>query len=109
MERGWTRLKKSDVVMIIAGKEVGKSGKILKFLPKSQRVVVEKVNMIKRHTKPSAKLRQGGIVEREGSLQVSNVMILCHKCNAPVRIGKRILEDGSKVRVCRKCGDILDR
>jgi large subunit ribosomal protein L24 len=108
MERGWTRLKKNDVVMVVAGKEAGKSGKVLKLVPKSQRVVVEKLNMIKRHTKPSAKLRQGGIVEREGSIHVSNVMILCHKCNAPVRLGRRILEDGAKVRVCKKCGDILD-
>jgi large subunit ribosomal protein L24 len=109
MKRGLTQLKKNDVVMVVAGKEVGKSGKILKFLPKVQRVIVEKVNMIKRHTKPNAQLRQGGIVEREGSIHLSNVMILCHKCNVPVRIGKRIMDDGSKVRVCRRCGELLDK
>jgi large subunit ribosomal protein L24 len=109
MARKWTQLKKNDVVMVITGKEVGKSGKIMKLFPKKQRVIVEKLNMLKRHSKPSAQMRQGGIVEREGSIHVSNVMILCNKCNVPVRIGKQILEDGSKVRVCRKCGEVLDK
>jgi len=109
MERGWTQLKKNDVVMVTCGKEVGKSGKVLRLLPKRNRVIVEKVNMIKRHTKPSAQMRQGGIIEREASIHIPNVMILCHRCNAPVRIGKKIMEDGSKVRVCRKCGDLLDK
>jgi large subunit ribosomal protein L24 len=72
-------------------------------------VVVEKINMIKRHTKPTAQLRQGGIIEREGSIHISNVMILCNKCGLPVRIGSRVLEDGTKMRVCRKCGEILDK
>ena len=109
MAQRWTQLKKNDVVMVVAGKELGKSGKVLRLLPKKQRLIVEKVNMIKRHSKPNAQLRQGGIVEKEGSIHISNVMILCHKCNAPVRIGKRIMEDGSKVRVCHKCGDVLDK
>jgi len=95
--------------MVIAGKEVGKSGKILKLLPKKQRVIVEKINMIKRHTRPTAQFRQGGIIEREGPIHISNVMIICPKCSGPVRIGKRVLEDGSKVRICRKCGEILDK
>jgi len=102
-------LKKDDVVMVIAGKEKGKSGRILKLLPKKNRVIVEKVNMIKRHTKPTRQMPQGGVLEKEGSIHVSNVMIICHRCNVPVRIGKRIMEDGSKVRVCRKCGEVLDK
>lgn len=102
-------MKKDDVVMVIAGKEKGKSGRILKLLPKKNRVIVEKVNMIKRHTKPTRQMPQGGILEKEGSIHVSNVMIICHRCNVPVRIGKRIMEDGSKVRVCRKCGEVLDK
>lgn len=102
-------MKKDDVVMVIAGKELGKSGRILRLLPKRQRVVIEKVNMIKRHTKPSRQMPQGGIVEKEGSIHISNVMIICQRCNMPVRIGKRIMEDGSKVRVCRKCGELLNR
>jgi len=109
MKRSWTQLKKNDVVMVVAGKEVGKSGKVLRLFPKSQRVIVEKVNMIKRHTKPSAQLRQGGIVEKEGGIHVSNLMIICRRCNAPVRIGKKIMEDGSKTRVCRKCGELLEK
>jgi len=107
--RGWTQLKKDDVVMVIAGKEKGKSGRILKLLPKKNRVIVEKVNIIKRHTKPTRQMPQGGVLEKEGSIHVSNVMIICHRCNVPVRIGKRIMEDGSKVRVCRKCGEVLDK
>jgi len=95
--------------MVIAGKELGKSGKVLKLLPKTERVVVEKVNMIKRHTKPSKQMPHGGIVEKEGSIHVSNVMIICQRGNVPVRIGKRGMEDGSKARVCRKCGELLDR
>lgn len=102
-------MKKNDVVMVIAGKEKGKSGRILKLLPKKNRVIVEKVNMIKRHTKPTRQMPQGGILEKEGSIHVSNVMIICNRCNVPVRIGKRIMEDGSKVRVCRKCGEVLDK
>lgn len=109
MNKGWTKLKKNDVVMVIAGKEKGKSGRILKLLPKRNRVVVEKINMIKRHTKPSKQMPHGGIVEKEGSLHISNVMIICQRCNVPVRIGKRILEDGSKVRVCKRCGEVLDK
>ncbi len=109
MERGWTQLKKNDVVMVVAGKELGKSGKIVKLLPKSERVIVEKVNMVKRHSKPNPQMRQGGIVEKEGSIHVSNVMFLCQRCNAPVRVGKKVMEDGAKVRVCRKCGELLDK
>lgn len=109
MNKGWTKLKKNDVVMVIAGKEKGKSGRILKLLPKRNRVVVEKINMIKRHTKPSKQMPHGGIVEKEGSIHISNVMIICQRCNVPVRIGKRILEDGSKVRVCKRCGEVLDK
>ena len=108
MERGWTQLRKDDIVTVVAGKEVGKSGKILKLFPKKQRVIVEEVNMIKRHSKPTQQVRQGGIIEREGSLHISNIMIQCRKCSAPTRIGGRVLEDGTKVRVCRKCGEILD-
>ena len=108
-ERGWTKLKKNDVVLVVAGKEVGKSGKILKLMPKKGRILIEKINMQKRHTKPNQQNRQGGIVDREGGVAISNVMILCGKCSSPTRIGKRILEDGSKVRICRKCGELLDK
>jgi large subunit ribosomal protein L24 len=101
------RLKKGDTVKVIAGKEKGKTGKVLSTLPEKQRVIVEKVNLIKRHRKPDAK-GKGGIVEKEGPIHVSNVMYLCNKCSTGVRIGYKLLEDGKKVRVCAKCHEILD-
>ena len=107
MERKKFHVKKNDLVMVIAGKDKGKSGKILSVLSKKNRVIVEKVNFIKRHTRPSAKQRQGGIIEREGPINISNVMLICTKCNKPSRIGKKSLEDDKKVRICKKCGEIL--
>lgn len=108
MLRTRMHVKKNDLVTVTTGKEKGKTGKVLKVIPKKNRVVVEKVNFIKRHQRPTGQLRQGGIIEKEGPLHVSNVMIMCGKCNRPVRIGRRILEDGKKVRVCKKCGEVLD-
>jgi len=107
MERKKFHVKKNDLVMVIAGRDKGKSGKILSVLSKKNRVIVEKVNFIKRHTRPSAKQRQGGIIEREGPINISNVMLICTKCNKPSRIGKKYLEDDKKVRICKKCGEIL--
>lgn len=106
----WTKfhVKKDDTVMVIAGKEKGKTGKILTVIPKKNRVIVEKVNLIKRHTRPS-QISKGGILEREGTIHVSNVMIFCKKCSSPVRTRKKFLDDGKKVRVCVKCEEILDR
>ena len=101
------QLKKGDTVKVIAGKEKGKTGKIQSTIAVKQRVIIEKVNLIKRHKRPDAK-GKGGIVEKEGSIHVSNVMYLCNKCNTGVRIGYKILEDGKKVRVCAKCHEILD-
>ena len=107
MERKKFHVKKNDLVMVIAGKDKGKSGKVLSVLSKKNRVIVEKVNFIKRHTRPSSKQRQGGIIEREGPITISNVMLICTKCNKPSRVGKKYLEDDKKVRVCKKCGEIL--
>jgi large subunit ribosomal protein L24 len=107
MERKKFHVKKNDLVMVIAGRDKGKSGKVLSVVSKKNRVIVEKVNFIKRHTRPSAKQRQGGIIEREGPINISNVMLICTKCNKPSRIGKKYLEDDKKVRVCKKCGEIL--
>jgi len=101
------RLKKGDTVKVIAGKEKGKTGKILSTLADRQRVVVEKVNLIKRHKKADAK-GKGGIVEKEGSIHRSNVMLLCSKCGAGVRIGYKIMDDGKKTRTCVKCRETLD-
>ncbi len=101
------RLKKGDTVKVIAGKEKGKTGKILSTIPEKGRVVVEKINLIKRHKRADAK-GKGGIVEKEGPLHVSNVMYLCNKCETGVRVGYKILDDGKKARVCAKCHETLD-
>jgi len=102
------KIKKNDKIIVLVGKEVGKIGTVLKVDSEKERVVVEKINMIKRHAKPSPQTGQGGIVEKEGPIKISNVMIVCDKCTEPTRVGKRVLEDGSKVRVCKKCGESLD-
>ncbi len=107
--RGRLSLKKNDLVMVIAGKERGKSGRILKVFAGKNRVLIEKVNFIKRHTRPSGQTRQGGIVEREAPIHVSNIMVICEKCNLPIRVGRKILDDGKKVRTCKKCGELLDK
>jgi large subunit ribosomal protein L24 len=101
-------IKKGDVVRVIAGKDLGKKGKVLKAIPKENRVVVEGVNRAKKHQRPTRAIPQGGILQVESPLDVSNVMILCTKCNRPTRVGKKILDNQEKVRVCKKCGEVLD-
>ena len=100
---------KNDNVVILSGKYKGSTGKVLKVFTKHDRIIVEGVNIIKRHTKPSQKNQQGGIIEKEGSIDVSNVMVICGKCNQPTRVGFKILDDGAKVRVCKnkECGEII--
>ncbi len=102
------RIKRDDKVRVIAGRENGKIGKVLKVLYDKKRVVVENVNFVKCHTKPGGKTRRGGIVEKEASLHWSNVMLMCNKCISPVRVKIQRLEDGKQVRACRKCGEIID-
>ena len=102
------KIRKGDQVKVIRGKDNGKTGKVRFAYPKKQRVMVEGVNMIKRHARPTGQARQAGIVEREALLHVSNVMLICNKCNRPVRVGFRILEDGKKVRVCRSCHEVIE-
>lgn len=109
MQRQKLHIKKNDIVMVMKGREKGKTGKVLRVLTESEKAIVEKLNFIKRHAKPSQQMRQGGIVEKEAPLPLSNLMIMCQKCNKPVRTGAKALEDGKKARVCRKCGDILDK
>ena len=101
-------VRKNDLVEVIAGKDKGKRGKVLRVIPKTERVLVEKVNFVKRHTKPGRLSEQGGILERENPLDVSNVMLVCTKCDKPVRTGRSRLADGRKVRVCRECQEIVD-
>lgn len=100
-------LRRNDQVEVITGKDKGRVGKILK-VQSTGRVVVEKVNMIKRHTKPNMANQLGGIIEKEAPIHVSNLMLICPKCNKTVRIGKKTLEDGSKVRICKKCGESVE-
>lgn len=101
------QLKKGDVVKVVAGKEKGKTGKIIKIIKDKDRVIVEKLNFVKRHQRPDAK-GKGGIVEKEGSLHITNVSYFCSKCEAGVRLGQKLLDDGQKVRICKKCKEILD-
>ncbi len=101
-------VKKGDRVKVIAGKEKGKIGNVLKVLADKEKVIVENLNMVKRHQKPGGPTKQGGIVELEAPLHWSNVMVMCGKCVAPVRVANRVLEDGKKVRVCPKCDETLD-
>jgi large subunit ribosomal protein L24 len=102
-------VKKDDMVMIVAGKEKGKSGKVVKVFPGKGRIVVENLNMVKRHSRPTRTNPQGGIIEKEAALDASNVLLLCGACNKPTRTGIRVLEDGSKVRFCKKCNEIVDK
>jgi large subunit ribosomal protein L24 len=103
-----SRIRKDDKVKVITGKEKGKMGKVLKVIRDQNRVIIENVNFVKRHTKPGGQTRQGGIIEKEASIHSSNVMLMCNKCINPVRIKMQRLEDGNMVRVCRKCGEIID-
>jgi len=104
------RIRKGDVVVVIAGRDRGKSGKVLSVDPGAGKVVVEKLNMIKRHTKPNpGKNVKGGIVEREASVHASNVQLVCPDCGAQTRVGRKILGDGRKVRICRKCEGVVDK
>lgn len=101
-------LKKDDKVKIVAGKDSGKIGKVLKVDHKKERILIENINIIKRHTRPTAQNKQGGIVESEAPIHWSNVMLMCNKCMAPVRVKMQSLEDGKKKRTCRKCNEIID-
>ncbi|MDY6971640.1 MAG: 50S ribosomal protein L24 [Thermodesulfobacteriota bacterium] len=102
------KIKKDDKVIVIAGKEKGKIGAVLRVDSEKGRVIVEKINMVKKHAKPSPQTAQGGIIEKESPLQISNVMIVCNKCTEATRIGMSRLEDGTKIRVCKKCGEPMD-
>ena len=102
-------IKKDDKVKIIAGMDKGKIGKVLKVDRKKGGLLVEKINIVKRHSKPTQQNRQGGIVEKEMPIQWSNVMVMCNKCVTPARVKIQRLEDGVKIRVCVKCGEALDK
>ena len=106
------KIHKGDQVMVVSGKESGKSGKVLRVDKEKRRVVIERLNMVKRHTRPNPKKNpQGGVIEREAAIDASNVMLVCPSCGQSTRVGYRFTDDGTKVRVCRRasCGKDIDR
>ncbi len=104
-----SHVRRGDTVGVIAGRERGKRGKVLRVIMDKGRVLVEHVNMVKKHQRPTQKLRQGGIIEREGALALSNVLLVCGRCDKPSRTGIKILADGRKVRTCKRCGEAIDK
>ena len=102
------KIRKDDTVLVIAGKEKGKTGKVRFAYPKKERIVVEGINFIKRHIRARGRVRQAGIIQLEAPIHVSNVMLLCSRCNHPTRVDFRFLEDGRRVRFCRRCSEVID-
>lgn len=102
------KIRQNDTVLVLAGRERGKRGKVAQVFPKQSRVLLEGVNIVKRHARPRGATQPGGIVEKEAPLHLSNVMLVCNKCDHPVRVGFTFLEDGAKVRACRHCGEVID-
>jgi large subunit ribosomal protein L24 len=110
MSRLQTPIRRNDNVVVLTGKDAGKRGRVLRVLPERNRLVVEGVNLIKRHTKPNpGKNIKGGVVQREASLHASNVQLVCPECGAHTRVGHQVLNDGRKVRICRKCKGVVDK
>ncbi len=102
------QIKKNDTVVVISGKEKGKRGRVIAVHPKTNKVLVEKLNMIKRHMRPNQELRQGGIVEKEGPLSAANVRLICAKCDKPTSVSRQDQGDGVRLRVCKVCNETID-
>ena len=102
------KIRRNDTVLVIAGKDKGKRGRVRRVLPEEGRILVDGVNMIKRHARARAQARQAGIIEREASISISNTMLVCNKCNQSTRVGFIFLDDGKKIRTCRQCGEVID-
>ena len=110
MSRLQSPIRRNDNVVVITGKDRGKRGRVLKVDPAKNRLIVEGVNFIQRHTKPNPQRQiKGGVIEREASLHASNVQVVCPECSKPTRLGRKILGDGRKVRICRKCEGVVDK
>ena len=101
-------IRKNDTVLVITGKDKGKTGKVRFAYPKEEQVIVEGINFIKKHTRARGRVRHAGIIQLEAPIYISNVMLLCGRCNRPTRVGFRFLEDGRKVRTCRRCSEVID-
>jgi len=105
-----SHIRKNDMVKVLSGKDRGKTGKVLKVLPARNRVVVENINFIKRHTRANPQRNiQGGVLEKELPIVASNLIVICPECNEPTRVGRRQLENGRNVRVCKKCDGVMDK
>ncbi len=102
------RIRQNDTVEVISGRDSGKRGKVQQLLVSQDRVMVEGLNMVKRHQKPTANMRQAGIIQKEAPLPLAKVMLVCPRCNKAARVGHRFLEDGRKVRACRRCNEMID-
>lgn len=109
MKRHRLSVKKGDIVVVLAGKNKGDKGKVLRVEPKKERLIVEGVNLVKRHTRATPKVPQGGIITKEAPIHASNVMVVCSKCGKPTRVGKKVLADGKKVRICKRCQEVIDK
>lgn len=101
------KVKSGDTVLITNGREKGKQGKVSRVIPKEQRVIIEGLNLVKRHTKPRGQARRGGIIDKEAPLHISNVMVICPNCGRPTRIGYFIDDQGRKSRQCKKCQGVF--
>lgn len=104
MEGLMKKVRKGDIVKVIAGRDRGKVGEVLRVFPAEDRIIVKGVHMVKRHQRPTARQREGGIIEREGKIHISNVLVICPECDAPTRVGFAIGSDGEKLRKCKQCG-----
>ncbi len=102
------KIRKNDTVQVMAGKDRGKRGKVRFAYPKKNRLIVEGINFIKKHSRARGQVRQAGIIDLEAQIDASNVMLLCGKCNHPTRVGFTFLDDGRKVRICHKCKEVID-
>lgn len=106
---GKMHIRRDDTVVVITGKDKGKKGKVLVVVPSKNRVIVEGVNIVSRHTRPTGQANQGGIIKKEAPIDASNVMLYCSKCDKGVRVGIKLLENGEKARVCKKCGAVIGK
>ncbi|MBF0337657.1 MAG: 50S ribosomal protein L24 [Nitrospirae bacterium] len=101
-------IKKEDTVVVLTGSEAGKKGRVIRVIPKKASAIVENTNMIKKHMKPNKQYTQGGIIEKEAPIDLSKLMLICPRCSKPTRIGNQILDSGKKIRLCKKCKEVID-
>ncbi len=101
-------VRKGDLIRVIAGRDKGKEGRIVRSIPREERVLVEKINLVKRHQKPNQEYAQGGIITKEAPIHVSNVMLVCPSCKKATRVAHKFLDSGKKVRACKKCGAAIE-